>query len=103
MIAADVIGPWWDIETTVTDSETGQTQAFRDQRRAPQFLHDIADNIAWQDVTAQLAEEIPPNPAVCVWRVWIDEATLAKFDAHDSYVVLRKGVVDEQFQTPIGW
>ena len=98
MIVADIVGPWHNIEAV--DPESGAT--YQDERRVPQFLHDVTDSIPWQDVTAQDAADIIPDPALCVWRVWGDAALLAAFDAHDRYVILRQGDVDAAFQAP-GW
>ena len=89
MIVADVLGPWWDVEATTIDEETGEESAYRDQRRQPQFLHDLAESVSWQDVTAQLSESIPPEPGYAVWRVWCDEAQLRALVAHPSYEILR--------------
>ena len=99
MIVADLVGPWWSVERT--DTETGET--YLDERRVPQFLHDVSDSISWQDVTAQDAEEIIPDPAVCVWRVWTDVATLDLIAALESYVILAQGEVNEHFQEPVEW
>jgi hypothetical protein len=81
---ADILGPWWDIET-----EDG-----RDSRRLPQFLHDLGDSVPWRDVTAQAAEIIPPSPGLCVWRVWVDDAQLLALVEHPAYEVLRAGEAD---------
>lgn len=98
MIVADVLGPWWDVEATATDEETGETYTYRDQRRCPQFLHDITGSIGWQDVTAQLAERIPPEPGYAVWRVWCEAKVYDQLASHPDYVILRAAEVNASFE-----
>ena len=97
MMVADVLGPWHDIETV-----DGDGNPYRDQRRRPQVTHDISD-MDWTDVTAQLAERIPPSPGLCVWRVWCTEAQLEAMVAHAAYEVLRSADVDAPFAEPDDW
>ncbi len=98
MIVADVLGPWHRIEAT--DAEG---QPYIDERRAPQFLHDVSDSLPWRDVTAQLAERIPPSPGLCVWRVWCDDAQLAEFVTLPQYEVLRSAEVTGQHVDVSAW
>ena len=97
MIVADVLGPWWDVEATDADGHT-----YRDQQRLPQFLHDIG-SMPWRDVTAQLAEVIPPTPGLCAWRVWCDEVQLDALVADTRYRVLRSAEVAAQHEDPATW
>jgi len=96
MICADVLGPWWDVEVTETDAETGETVTRRDQRRLPQFLRDVGE-MPWQDVTGQPSEEIVPEPGVCVWRVWATREQIAAMESSESYVVLTETEVSGAF------
>jgi hypothetical protein len=98
MIVADILGPWHDVERM--DPETGGT--FREQQRLPQFLHDIG-NMPWQDMAGQASDNIPPEPSVCVWRVWPTAAQLASLEAAENYVVLRKEEVGNAGESPAGW
>ncbi len=97
MIAADVLGPWYDV--TATD-ENGNT--YRDQRRLPQFIHDVGA-MPWRDVTAQEAEVIPPTPGLCVWRVWCSQEQLESLAADSRYTILRSAEVPAQHEDPADW
>ena len=99
MIVADIVGPWHSVEAT--DAETGAT--YTERRRVPQFLHDVSDSIPWRDVTAQLAEVIPPTPGLCAWRVWCTEAQLEQFVTLPGYEVLRAAEVDSANVDPGDW
>jgi hypothetical protein len=102
MIVADILGSWHDIEATAIDPETRQQVTYRDQQRLPQFLHDIG-NMPWQDMAGQASDNIPPEPSVCVWRVWPTAAQLASLEAAENYVVLRKEEVGNAGESPAGW
>lgn len=102
MIVADVLGPWWNVEATETDAETGMTRTYRDQRRLPQLLHDIGE-MPWQDVTGQASEHIPLTIGLGVWRVWLNEKQLALLEADARYVVIRTAACDGPFTSPQSW
>lgn len=97
MIVADVLGPWHSVEVTDADGNT-----YQDCQRLPQFLHDVG-SMPWRDVTAQLAEAIPPTPGLCVWRVWCSPAQLDALVADTRYTVLRSAEVAAQHADPASW
>lgn len=101
MIVADVVGPWHNV--TATDAEG---HSYQDVQRLPQFLADVGD-MSWRDVTAQASEQIPPVPGLCVWRVWCDEAQLAKFVELPAYKVVHSAEVEptpsNPTPDPTGW
>ena len=97
MMVADVLGPWHDIETV-----DGDGNPYRDRQRRPQVTHDVGD-ADWTDITAQLAERIPPSPGLCVWRVWCTEAQLEAMAVHAAYEVLRSADVGAPFAEPDDW
>jgi hypothetical protein len=92
MIVADCLGPWHDVET----------DGVREQRRLPQFLHDIGE-MAWRDVTGQYAETIPPSPGLCVWRVWPTQEQYDALAANATYTVLRSAEVEQAHADPTPW
>ena len=98
MIVADVLGPWHCVE--VTDDETGETRI--EERRLPQFLHDIG-SLPWRDVTAQAADVIPPTPGLGVWRVWCDDVQLATLVETPGYEVLQSAEVAAPHADPATW
>ena len=97
MIVADVLGPCHCVDVTDEDGN-----AYIDRRRQPQFLHDVPGIAGSVDVTAQLAEHIPPEPGYAVWRVWCDDAQLEALVAHPSYAVLRQAEADACI-SPTDW
>ncbi len=98
MIVADVLGPWWDIEAT---DEAGTP--YRDRQRLPQFVHDIGDDMAWRDVTAQVSDAIPPTPGLGVWRVWATAAQVEELVRNAAYEVLRSAEVAGQHVDAPDW
>lgn len=92
MITADLLGPWHDVEI----------DGVREQRRLPQFLHDVGD-MPWRDVTGQYAETIPPSPGLCVWRVWPTQAQYDGILANAAYTVLRSAEVAAAHADPAAW
>jgi hypothetical protein len=102
MICADILGPWWDVEVTETDPETGETVTRREQRRLPQFLYDVGE-MDWRDIRGQASEIIPPSPGVGLWRVWCTEEQAARLCECDAYTVVRRAEVATSSNDPIRW
>jgi hypothetical protein len=98
MITADILGPWHRVERIDDDGHT-----YIEERRVPQFLHDVSDAIPWRDVTAQVPESIPPTPGLCCWRIWGDESTLAIIAALSEYVVVRQAESEHVHIDPVSW